>query len=499
MILDQEDSFDARGYPINESRLDQSISTSVNSNFLETLKGIKDLYRNNEVFNQKRNKLVIRDSDFNLLSKFERNTIKTIANIYSITKDPNAELSFDTFKSVIEKLSQGKTDMEKHYLVSLFFPERVKNIHHIYPFPVPTYTYVQKFQMFVVPNANGCFITQVVCPMLLDATPVSAPANVYASGNIGTAVPPIWNGNCIGLQNGTAAAATGSTSNVYVNNHAALDGTTLGLASHFTPINQSQSIPNAFNTYVLQSCKISARYVGRGDVQSGYFGASYHLSAASSKGPDPATTQFAFCDDSINAVISDVTEGVNAVYYPPDYSYLNFLRVNQDNVLGGQMSTSLRLNIYGASLPPPILAGNSAGVILSFITVWNVIPTPLFAELLPLDYNIEEESVDLLETAKFLPQSGLTTYKNSEIGEVERMLELPSYVRKNALEDLRASKNDMVGSRRRTVLDMLKPLTGAQIPPEISIEKKLFTRLVEESNSRKDGINMLNKANDSYK
>jgi hypothetical protein len=317
--------------------------------FSDSLKNIHGAYKNSLA--KPLPQILINEHDFELLSKFEKNTVRTIANIYGLLHGKDTQnISYSVFKEAMDKLGQSKNDIEKHYLLSLLFPEKIRNIHQINPFPIPTYTYHQRFQIFVVPNANGCFLTQVVCPMLLDNSAVSAPGNNYASGNIGTTVPAIWNGNVLGLQNGGAASLTGSTSNIYVNNNASLDGTTLGTAAQFTPITTSNSIQNAFNTYVLQCAKISAKYVGRGDVQSGYFGASYHLSPVSSKSPDPATTQFAFCDDSINAVIADVSEGVNAVYYPPDYSYLNFLRVNNDNVTNGQMSTSLRLNIYGASV-----------------------------------------------------------------------------------------------------------------------------------------------------
>jgi hypothetical protein len=42
---------------------------------------------------------------------------------------------------------------------------------------------------------------------------------------------------------------------------------------------------------------------------------------------------------------------------------------NKNNII---VSTSHRMNIYGASLPPPLLTNGSAGVILQFIVVWNV-------------------------------------------------------------------------------------------------------------------------------
>ena len=42
---------------------------------------------------------------------------------------------------------------------------------------------------------------------------------------------------------------------------------------------------------------------------------------------------------------------MNVIYYPADFSYLNFLAVNKDPVDSNTMSTNMRLNIYGSSLP----------------------------------------------------------------------------------------------------------------------------------------------------
>ena len=465
-----------------------------NLDFEQNLQSVKTILSQNNLFNksESQKKINITENDFNLLSKFEKSTLKTIANIFGLMKD-GGEVTFSKLKEIMDTLGKSRSDTEKNYLISLFFPEKVKTLHTVNPFPIPTYTYTQKYQLFVVPNKNGCFLAQVICPILLDSSPVTINQNNYISGNVGSIQnPAVWNGNAVGGQNGNPAAGTGSVSNFYVNTHDNLDGTTLGDSTHFTPIMVNQAMPGAFNTYILQCCKLSAKYIGRGDVQSGIFGAAYHLSPLSNKVPDPAPTQFNYVNDSINGVITDISEGVNAVYYPPDYSYLNFLRVNQDNITGGQMSTSLRLNIYGASLPPPNLAGQSAGVILTFVCVWNIIPAPQYAELLPLNYNIEEDSFDFLETSKFIPQSGLITHKNNEIGNIERMLELPSHVRKTALKDyINSGVVNLPSSNRSTILNVLEPVIGTKIPPEVKVDKSLLLKLIEASGSRKKNVDFI--------
>lgn len=481
MIIDNNDSFVTN--KARNIRKDMFGDADIQSEqFRDTVKSLQDIYKSNSANKPtKHNNITITEDDFKLLSKFEKNSIRAIANIYGLLNDPkNTLIDYNVMRDAFDKLAAGKNDIEKHYLLTLFFPEKVKNIHIIYPFPIPTYTYVQKFQVFVQPNINGCFLAQVVCPLLIDNSPVGAGPNF---GNLGPE-PYVWTGG-----------AGGTVSNLYINNNAALDGTILGLPQHFTPVPLTQTVQNSFNTYVLQCSKLSAKYVGRNDVLSGYFGASYHLSPVNNRSPDASTTQFHFVNESINGVISDVTEGINAVYYPPDYSYMNFLKVNQDSVSGGQMSTSLRLNIYGASLPPPNVGGgvnNSAGVVLSFVVVWNVIPTPQYSDLLPLDYNLEEQGFDMLEASKFIPQSGLIVHKTSQTGQIERMLELPSHVRQSALNQHLYNMKNFNRKKDSTILDVLNPIIGTGEIPRIIIDKETLLAIRNKSNDRKDSINSLN-------
>jgi hypothetical protein len=116
----------------------------------------------------------------------------------------------------------------------------------------------------------------------------------------------------------------------------------------------------------------------------------------------------------------------------------------------------------------------------------------LYAELLPLDYNIEEENVDLLEVAKFVPQSGLITHKNTEIGDIERLLELPSHIRKSGLEELRNQNKN--SNKKRNILDILRPILGSSIPPQINLDKEFFLKMVESEGGRKRQTDRLNLA-----
>jgi hypothetical protein len=100
------------------------------------------------------NKIFIREEDFQHLSKYEKNVIKTIANIYGVMNDPSKDITFEVLQQAMSALGKNKTDNEKSYLLGIFFPEKVRNVHTISPFPIPSYTFNQQFQFFVKPNVK---------------------------------------------------------------------------------------------------------------------------------------------------------------------------------------------------------------------------------------------------------------------------------------------------------------------------------------------------------
>ena len=271
---------------------------------------IYEYYQTSNLNKGNSNVLQLNKDDYKLLSNYEKKTLKLIGTLLNLI-DKHQVITYETLTNMIDQLTNTNSTIEKDYLLSLLFPEKIKNTNVLKPFPIPTYTYIQKFQLYITPNDKGCFLIQAICPLLLDTS--------------------------------------SNYSNIYVNNDSRLDGTSY-FTNGFTPIQNTKTIQNAFNAYTLHACKLSAKYIGRGDIMSGYFGASYHLSGKNQFEPDNDTTMFAFVDDSINSTISNLTEGINVVYYPPDYSYLTFMKPNIDNVERGSMATSLRLNIYGASL-----------------------------------------------------------------------------------------------------------------------------------------------------
>ena len=442
-----------------------------NAEFYDTLDHLTELYKPAYQNMDPKTKLyTIEPQDMGLLSKYETNVLRNVARLVGIVTSSSNNISYDELMTIINKLGEHKLDIEKAYLMSLFFPEKVKASSNLFPFPVPTYTYVQKIQFFIVPNSKGAFLVQAVCPILLSSSSSSSVSNLY------TNISPLLDGTTL-LQ-----GSTPGTTATYVT----VDGTNLVALNTKSP-------SLAFNAFTLQSMKISCRYVGRVDVISGYFGGSFHLSTTDAFTYDYAPTQFNFVDDSLNATIADVSEGLNVIYYPPDFSYLNFNGPDVNS--SSKMSTNMRLNLYGQSLPTNTLTGGAAGVILTFTAVWNVIPTPGFSDLIPVDSNPHLTGINFTESAKFVQTSNLGAHKLSDMGSIERLLNLPTPIRENALKDYHEKKK--TDSSIKNILDVVKPVLGDSLTKPIYLDKSFFDMYGGTAN-RKKAVESLNNAITKY-
>ena len=404
--------------------------------YKERLKNIEEFFVSDK--NEKKS-IVITENDFEKLSQFEKKTIYNIAKMYNILKSNETEVDYNVLISVINKLTEGRDDNERQYLLSLFFPEKVKRTQILYPFSIPTYPYIQKTSGRISPNKHGNFVIQAVCPILLDTD--------------------------------------SSASSLYINTHENLDGVNIDTnLSHYQPVVATRCIKGAFNAYVLQCLKITVEYIGRIHIQSGIFGGAYFVSTAKSVEPDVNCSIFDYIDDSINSVKVDSREGLSVVYYPLDESYTHFMTVNTDNVSTHAMNTSLRLSIYGSSLPNGTseLNGSPNCVNYTINAIYNIIPSQEFNELLPVDFMLKpNESFNLVESSRFVNQARLTSFPVSKTGEIERMLNLPSNVINDALQVMDSEKN-MKTIIHKNILDVLKPLVGNYIPKPIKISKTLL-------------------------
>ena len=232
------------------------------------------------------------------------------------------------------------------------------------------------------------------------------------------------------------------------------------------------------------------QYIGRSDIQSGIFGGAYFVSTANSLEPDTNASLFNYIDDSINSVKVDSTDGLNVIYYPLDLSYTHFMTINTDNVASHSMNTSIRLCIYGSSLPNGNINTNGSPNCIAFqvYAIYNIIPSQQFNELLPVDFTIQpNEKFDLVKTARFINSAKLSSFPTSRSGEIERLLELPLNLKSDAINTLNQNiKQYGENSKYHNILDVLKSYVSSDIAPKIKIDKKLITNLLTSSPSIKD-------------
>lgn len=424
-------------------------SVQKRNNFKETLIALNKSFRKQQFTQQYTGESIqITSKDFERLSAYEKLTIRNIAKMFGMYKDDRKEIDFNMLIDIIDKLAKYKGEHERKYLIALFFPEKIQHLQILHPFPVPTYPYIQKVTGRITPNATGNFVMQAICPLLID-----------------TDQPNL--------------------SNVYINSANVLDGLTIdNNNANYLPVLQTRTIPGAFNAYVLQCFKLQVEYVGRPDVQSGVFGGGYFVSPQNSYLPDYNCSLFNYIDQSINAIQVDSRDHLNVVYYPLDYSYTQFLNVNYDNVASRSMNTSLRLSIYGSSLPSLDLAQNS--VQYTITAIWNIIPSQAYSELLPVDFLLmPDQNFDLVRTSKFVGNSKLTSFPGSKVGELERTLELPSHVLNDAVEQLNNSRSGQF----KNILDVLRPYVGNELPAQINLSKDLLRNMIADyaENEREKG------------
>lgn len=398
-------------------------------NFKQALINMQKSYNTMGMSNEV-DEYIIDQNDFNKLSLYEKKTLKNIGLLYGLLKDKNTSIDYNKFIKIIDNISKDKNDREKDYLIALFFPERVKHINAILDFPIPTYCYNQNSSCRITPNSSGNFLIQAICPILVDSD--------------------------------------SEASSIYINNHNDLDGITKDEnTAHYKPLSFTRCIKGAFNAYILQSFKISVKYIGAIDYTSGIFGGAYFISTNSSLGPDVNASLFDYIDDSMNAVKVETVDGLNVIYYPLDKSYNNFIIPNKDNILTNSMNTNIRLNIYGSGLPNNTYTNS---VHFSFSAIYSCIPTQEFNELLPVEYyTFPNDHFNIIGSAQFVRDSKLSTYPTSKTGEIERLIELPNFIKNNALNDLKFNKNPNV-----TILDVLNNLVGTNVMPELKISKNLL-------------------------
>lgn len=67
------------------------------------------------------------------------------------------------------------------------------------------------------------------------------------------------------------------------------------------------------------------------------------------------------------------------------------------------MNTTMRLILYGTSLQPSTVT-NAPSVVVSVTKVWNTMPYPVYSDIIQLDYNEEDLSMELLKISSVIPK-----------------------------------------------------------------------------------------------
>jgi hypothetical protein len=65
---------------------------------------------------------------------------------------------------------------------------------------------------------------------------------------------------------------------------------------------------------------------------------------------------------------------------------------------------------------------------------------------LPLDYNIEDQTLELVKLSSIVPQSNLGTFTNNQSQNIENTLKLPSLVLQKSLNEYNEKKATMSGN-----------------------------------------------------
>ena len=417
------------------------MSTSYNdTDFSNVMQNIKTIQSN---INYKKNTINpvinIASDDVSELSTYDTELIKVLSDIHQ-TLAEKKPINYTYLTKVFEKIIKSKGDLQKEYLMHMFFPEKCRGATSIIPLSMPTYTYSQRYTCYCQPNKYGAFLVQVVTPVMIEDTQENELNSIMYLNTSDDLNGQVIDGN--------------------INNYQAM------------PI---KVVPYAFSSFVLQSCKVTAKYVGNRELSSsGIFGAGFSINSVNKLDVDTQASLFENVNHSINPVLSHVLDGVSVIYYPTDYNHLNLQSLN-DVANVDKLTLSQRLNIYGVSLPPGSPTNKSAGVAITLNIIWNVIPDTKFLELLPVDYSMLDQSVSLYDVAKFIPSSGLATFKVSETGMIERMLQLPSHIRHSAVKELSLKGN--ISATRTTVLDVLQPLIAPGITPYITIDTDVFAKM----------------------
>ena len=243
----------------------------------------------------------------NMINKYDKDMLITIANLYKSINGENLDL--ENIAKAADALLKYNTKSEYNYLNYLLYPEKCKNVRIPSPIPVPSCS----FQL------HNCITL-----------------STNASGNLAFSFNPFFLAN----QNDLGEWATRPISwysTLWVNNDDTLTGNERN--DNFWPVNIGQTIPNVYDQYRLVSASIVVKYIGRLDIVSGVIGGAivYNddptIGAHFSQGTNTTNVymakygNFDLAMDSFYHQEYMVLDGLRQLYFPLDNSFEEYTKL----------------------------------------------------------------------------------------------------------------------------------------------------------------------------
>ena len=245
-------------------------------------------------------------------------------------------------------------------------------------------------------------------------------------------------------------------SDIYYVNDNALDGTNVS-ATPIITANESKVKDGLFQAYILVAASVEAKFQGRFDAASGYWGASYHLTGTNVDTFDNNVMDFNYVDNTINSLKTSLYEGIKIVYFPQDNSFSEF-KIPSENSTGNKISMSHRMNVYGRGLPKDTVSPGS--VIIEVKKVFACLPKPGLEDVLPLHRNSQEiKGEDMDITNDFIKQTGLAIRRSygKDDTKINNFIDMFKDEKINLLDELRNTNQSEKRELVSTELAVYKP------------------------------------------
>ena len=313
-----------------------------------------------------------------LLRQFDRTFLSKLVDLHN--QLGKQKLNLNEIDNIIEFLIHYKKELTNNYLYSLLFPERSKGTRIPTKFPIPSMTFQQKSNLTINPNVSNNWYFQW-CPQTLLST-------AFVTAN---------NGNCL-LNN--SAAITGSVADTTAANYTAITVDRLQNAG-------------MIQAYRLVSASLIISYVGSVDAHSGVIGGGVDVSFVDSTLPDTASSVFSTIDDKIWNLQTNPYEGLRLIYFPKDYSDLNFIRTDVSTATNG-IPTCIRFLLYGQNMPI------GASVRIDLYRNFEAIPFPGMSDFVTVDFfkpknsNPNSQGEPAIDAGSKIAESGVTVTKLSD-------------------------------------------------------------------------------------